>query len=519
MRITPHHAPLLIPLLSSAIVQSVAVTYYFMRDDFLHLYQVANLPLKDSLMTPHGGHLCVVLNFVFYGFLRLFGVNSLPHSTLMLVTHLVNVALLYHVLLSFTNKRSLSSVLSTLWGICPIHQGSLAYFSVYGHVIAVTFLLVFLLDLGRLRMGRLPFRPSLILRWPILLIGASLSFGVGVGAAMVSGACTWCLLYGVKERLKATALLLCLVVLVPAIYYGLHPLYYATPDGSLDRFNDPAFHQPHLSIRTAAVLCGLVGYGFSSLLFGAVLVPWPGAGPPLLYLASVGACLVAWAALRGASTAVRFQLAGVAMLLLAVCGVIALGRTVLVWREPLSFYQIVAVPRYCYAPSMICAIFSALVAARVGWPREERSRSRGILVACLSVAALGMLVASQRAAKAVMPQHRQDRDVRREYETILHSAVEMAAAIPSGAALYVRNVPTEAISIASIDGVDGRFPGAAAVFVIGTRGNEVRGRRVYFVEADTGVVKALRRRSDTRISALLVTEEEARGASTVTIRF
>ena len=252
-----------------------------------------------------------------------------------------------------------------------------------------------------------------------------------------------------------------------------------------------------------------------------VLVPWPGAGPPLLYLASVGACLVAWAALRGASTAVRFQLAGVAMLLLAVCGVIALGRTVLVWREPLSFYQIVAVPRYCYAPSMICAIFSALVAARVEWPREGRiwSRSRGILLACLSVAALGTLVASQRAAKAVMPQHRQDRDVRREYETILHSAVEMAAAIPSGAALYVRNVPTEAISIASIDGVDERFPGAAAVFVIGTRGNEVRGRRVYFVEADTGVVKALRRRSDTRISALLVTEEEARGAGTVTIRF
>ena len=172
MRITPHHAPLLIPLLSSAIVQSVVVTYYFMRDDFLHLYQVANLPLKDSLMTPHGGHLCVVLNFVFYGFLRLFGVNSLPHSTLMLVTHLVNVALLYHVLLSFTNKRNLASVLSTLWGICPIHQGSLAYFSVYGHVIAVTFLLLFLLDLGRLRTGRLPFRQSFILRWPILLIGA-----------------------------------------------------------------------------------------------------------------------------------------------------------------------------------------------------------------------------------------------------------------------------------------------------------------------------------------------------------
>jgi len=83
--------------------------------------------------------------------------------------------------------------------------------------------------------------------------------------------------------------------------------------------------------------------------------------------------------------------------------------------------------------------------------------------------------------------------------TLEGRALGAKVAIPNGRfqsiGVYLVNFPIE-------------FPGWAGVFMIAYPSNTVDGRRVYFGERDQEVLEALTRRTDTRISRLLIGREE-----------
>jgi hypothetical protein len=89
--------PAVLPIALAAVVFFPITRNYFYQDDFLHLYRIVNRGLLELLVTPHGGHILVVRNAVFWLFYHLFGTAAGYYFTAVLLTHLVNVSLLYAV--------------------------------------------------------------------------------------------------------------------------------------------------------------------------------------------------------------------------------------------------------------------------------------------------------------------------------------------------------------------------------------------------------------------------------------
>src|SRR6185369_6036489 len=153
-------------------------------DDFGNLFLICNAPLAEYLLTPHGGHAELFRNAVFYATARLFGTNASAYFTTVWLTHLVNVGLLFAAVRRFTDSNVIACLAAVLFGTCAAAAGSLEWYSVFGHVLVGTALLVILVDVaGVRRRGATPGTPRLWL-WTLLALAGAVSFGVGVGIAM-----------------------------------------------------------------------------------------------------------------------------------------------------------------------------------------------------------------------------------------------------------------------------------------------------------------------------------------------
>src|SRR5262249_62288224 len=67
-----------------------------------------------------------------------------PYFWIVLLTHLLNVWLLFRVLRNVTGSLALGCFGATLWGTSPAQVGTLGWYSVYGQVLVATVLLVVL---------------------------------------------------------------------------------------------------------------------------------------------------------------------------------------------------------------------------------------------------------------------------------------------------------------------------------------------------------------------------------------
>jgi len=86
---------------------------------------------------------------------------------------------------------------------------------------------------------------------------------------------------------------------------------------------------------------------------------------------------------------------------------------------------------------------------------------------------------------------------------------EQIAGSPEKSEVYVENTRLRFIRVWGGTVV---FPHKAALFVMTFPENRVGDRRVFFIERDRDAVRELRRRTDTRISGLIVSPEEVPGA-------
>jgi hypothetical protein len=114
--ITAPHAPartallLIIPLTLAAMVYHPITRVYFFADDLSTLAMAASDSPVAFVLRPFGGHLDVTRNLVFLTSYRLFGMRAELFYWTVLLTHLLNVWLLFRVLRSLTASNALACI-------------------------------------------------------------------------------------------------------------------------------------------------------------------------------------------------------------------------------------------------------------------------------------------------------------------------------------------------------------------------------------------------------------------------
>jgi len=451
---------------------------YFRYDDFFCLFRIVNDPPPRFVLEPTGGHLLVVRNAVFWLFFRLFGTRSEYYFAAVLLTHVLNVVLLFEIIRHLTGSARLACFGAALWGVSPVNEGALGWYAVYGHVLATTLALTAVWHVVRRPAGAPPFGWGAATLWWLLLLGASASFGVGIGMALVFPAAVPLLAGRAGLRPAAWAILFAIPVSVVAAYVLGHAyqrgLY---GQQGLDASAIPAIASSWKPV--GEMLLHLAGYGIASLLLGLARLygTYPAAPASIavaMFAGAVGFVLAAGEAAQ------RRRLLACALMVIGTYGVVALGRGPLyIILASVSADRAAAVPRYHYlgpAPiSVMLCLALAWIAAR---PAARRLPGRTLLAIWIAAAAPAAW-----ANSGTIDPHT---DARLETERVVNAMRAEIAAAPRGQAVSIKNVSFAATGFLIM--ADGRgFPGWVAVFEIFFPENVVDGRRVFFVTDDPAV--------------------------------
>ncbi len=445
----------------SAIVFYPVTQSYFYADDFLNLYQIVNDRFLQYWVTPNGGHIHLVRNTIFYLTDQMAGTHPAPYYWSGFLTHLVNVWLLFRLIQLLTHSSRLASFGAALWGISPFNEGTLGFYSVYGHALVGTMVLVLLYQASRAAAAaRAPSRRTLWLWYALALIAAN-CFGTGLGVALALPFVLYVVLpppAGLPARRLPP--LISLLVVVPVLY-ALVYWAYRTLLGS------PDFFQPSPSLMSTAVpvfLSHLIALGLTRLLLGAYFPAWVTTGVWYGVLACFALALIV--VLRRSDGSVRRQIAACTLLLLAAYGTVALGRTFLMSNWPMSVF--VQLSRYHYVGQLLLTIMLCIVLNQLAPTLPERVRTLALVAwyaaAVFAYARFGTPI--DRHLKA-----------QQDTEAALASMHEAIAAQPAGQPVYITNRLFAPLPLPPT-----MFPGWAGAFVIFHADNSVDGRRIYFVE-------------------------------------
>jgi len=475
VRLTVSSGLRLVPIALAALVYSPIVRNFFMGDDFLHLYHLANLPLLQNLVEPFGGHLYCARNAVFALLYHIAGAEPRWFFSSMLVTHLVNVWLLYDVILVFGGSPHLACAGAALWGTAPVLAGTLEIYSAHGITLAVTCLLVLLRGLGRVaETGRLPSSSQVALWYGLLLVGAT-CYGIGIAAALAFPVVAWLLLPPTSGRRAVVAVLGSTWITVPLLYVADHRVWVAAYGG------EPVampfvFAQLRTPRAPAEMLLGLLGHGATAAHVGLL---WPdGVVPSAIWWGSIVAFIVG---VVGALVAgpERYRRAILTFLVIAgaTYAFIAAGRGNLYAAflgpnaTPLTIAE---TPRYHYLGALAFIATSCLVLAAVAERVRLPARAKDMLLGTL----LAGIVIAHWHSHWRMSDWATERQQTAEF---LATIRRTARARPPGADVYIRNrlfTPAGPLLPPRV------FPGWAAAFIVFFPDDTVEGRRIRFTTSD-----------------------------------
>jgi hypothetical protein len=463
---------------------------YFYADDILLLYDVRNGSPLEFVLTPYGGHLYWTRNLIFLGFERLFGPDPRPFFTFALANQLLNVALLFAVLHAWTQRPLLAGFWSTLWGTCPLNMGTLTWFAAQGQMIVGALLLLLLWRAAVLeRRGETPGMRDACLVVAALVLGAT-CYGVGVGAALAFPIGVMVLFPRMTAR---TRLVTCLpIVLVPALYFAGQKLFALLSPRPM---NSVPLSRLIPYVPDQILLTGhLVAHGFAGLVAG-FLAPARDLPPALVGGAGAVLALAVLAALIRGDAGLRRRVVAVALIIIAVCGIIAVGRAHMLWFVGGTLAKVASTPRYQYLGPLFLALLAGLVCAPL-------ARRRALAVGGIALGLLVLAVDARAYRRAFWRVDTHDY-ARREVTTLLERVREAAAAAPPGETVFLPNT-----RIASVGPVFVQtpiiFPRAAGAFIAFVPDDEIDGRPIRFIEPDPDVVTALTADPRKRIATLLV---------------
>lgn len=464
--------PVLLALGATTVVFFPITGSYFHSDDFLNLVAIVNQPFAHYVFQMTGDHPLLLRNAIYYLCFQVFGPEPLGWFTLVLCTHVLNVALLYGVVRRFTRSPWLACFGATSWGIAPANEGALGWYSVYGQVLVATFVLLVLEVLGRRVERGAQFTFATALACAGLLLLAAMSFGIGLALVGVFPLVVWLIFPGRAVARSAWLVLLGLPVLVVVGYLQLHRIAITldpvrgwsldiTVNMLISYWQNSLFMFVHLLAIGAVALLGNFSVpidDYPSVVTAALAVVFGG-----LVLAGAFA----------APPATRRALMAFALLAVATYAIIAAGRGSMsgLARAPVRVYGAFA-PRYHYVGGMflsavLCAAFAGLATrVRIG----VRTRTV-LLVSWFAATAL----AYGGSAWRVTPWDTDRVAIAAIVERVRREADATTAPQP----VVVANQPFRA-------GVLGAVPGgwAAIYSVFGPRD---LGRRVYFMEANAAV--------------------------------
>ena len=490
----------LVPLTLTAWVYYPLTRVYFWGDDFLHLSRIASGHEWAFILAPFGGHNLHLRNLAFVASWHLFGLHAAAWYWIVLLTHLLNVWLLFGVIAALTASARLACLGAAMWGMCPVAVGTLGVYSVYGHAMATTILLVVADGLARRSAGTpapLPGRTALL--WFALLLGGTTCFGIGVGVALAFPVVLFLLLPGAWRQRGVRLAYLALPAVTLAAYFGLKRL-----SALVEPLPAAEFIHEYMAVHglrfAPAMLAHLLGFAIASSLLGFFFRPdrYPDALDCVAILAfASGLGLIAW---RGNRKARRTGLAMVA-LALGAYAVVAVGRaqiSIAVWH---SVAQAAAFLRYHYlgtVPIVVLVCQMLQQAGRIGWLSHA---PRNLALA----AGLGLLIIGKLRSAPWIDEHA---DARAWVARATGDIAKAVDAAPPGTTVYVENGATPAIGV----WLGTEFPGRAGVFqLISPASDEIDGRRVRFIERDPKILAFWDQRPDEPIARLLVSPEHAGG--------
>ncbi|MEO8605605.1 MAG: hypothetical protein ABI629_23755 [bacterium] len=470
----------LLPVAMAAVATAPILRNFFFHDDFFNLYQVVNdQPWWRFLLRMHGGHLLMTRNAVFILCYDVFGSDPRPYFALVLLTHLVNVALVYRIARSLTGGWRLACVAAGLWGIAPANLGTLGWYSVYGQVLATTAALWVLSRVAACATGAQP-RPAAPLAWALVLMSGSTCFGVGIGFALVMPAIAWLLLPPSPLRRRTLLALGTVAVAMPIIYdvaYHLDVALNAAPPTTSLLLGRAMYFGEH-----GRVLAALLAQGSANVLFNGIAAP-----------AWLAAALVLGAALYAGRLAGRRlwrPLLACALFAIGSYAVIAAGRSFLATA---SVDVVATADRYHYAGMIGVVLFAAVALAELGggWSAAPRLQDGALLAWAVAATALVMTLR--------LPIDHHD-ETRAETNQVLEDIHRQISAAPAGSEVHIANRVFQSVGIL-ISVTPALYPGTAAVFAVFEPSDLVDGRQVVFTTADAAVAAAAR---DGRRSGALV---------------
>jgi hypothetical protein len=492
------HPLVLVPLGLSAWIYYPITRAFFFADDFVHLVELENERTLVFLLRPFGGNAFLFRNLVFLASYRLFGLDPVAFQRTVLITHLLNVALLFGLLRTMTGSAWLACLGAALWGVSPLGVDTLDWYSMFGHVLVGAAMLLVLRSVIRLDVAgdRIPARTAVA--WFALMLVASACYGPGIGAALVFPVVLIILLPAVWRQPGLRLAFLALPVVTLAFYFGLRYLYRQIGTLSIEEL---VHQQAALSGFGAIPLfwTHLLSYSAAGTILG-FFMPKPYPNPASLIAVSallVGTGLVLW---RGTARTRRYGL-GMAALWAGVYLMVAIGRGHIYALLNVPPATAAAVGRYHYAGTIPLVVLVCLVLREAGHLPVLRAVPRGVAVVLL----LALVLEGRHASGFRI-------DTRPYvHDYFLYTKQDLAsqiAAAPRETPLYLENQKTP-LPVLGVAIPERLVPGRAAVFLLTRSASKLEDRDVRFIERDPDVLDWYRERPDTPLARLLVAPEEA----------
>jgi len=500
----------LLPPALAAFAQRGILFSDFKSDDFIHFFRIVNFGFQDFVVQSYGGHLQVVRNAIFFLKHGLFGLDPLPYFAVVLTTHIVNTFLLYHVLQRLSRSPHLAVFLASIWGMSPLNQEALSWYSVYGQVLGSTVLLILLYTTLSRREEKTAPSSSRIAGWLSLLVILSLAFGTGLAVAVTALLWLPLLLPARYVQRRLIVSLASLAVALPLLYIALHAWSPPISPNAGDLGLQLSSLDPTKWALAASFGFDLASFGFANLLLGpfitadlggVVVGPFQGAAissvlrvSQLLFLVLAIAFLLL---LFRAPSQERRSLLACACVVAASYGVIAIGRSILYDSMQWPLWMGAVVPRYHYLPSLTLSLLLGSMLAAIHMDGKV-SLARFFPYLWLA-GTLGLYTSACRDLD--FPNRRDGRADFERATRIIRNAIERGE---PGEDVFIRNREFASIDrwLASGD----FFPDWAGIFIIAFPDNVVDGKRIFFIEDDATRIAIASRWPETRIARLLVAE-------------
>lgn len=470
---------------------------FFYGEDFLNFLHISSLknPL-EYIFSSMGYHLYIFRNLVFYCMFKLFGVNSVAYFSLVLLTHLGSAFVLYKIIHLLTGKASLAAAGATTWGISPVNYATLAWYTVYGHILVGFFFLLFLYDLLRMEKGMLSFSIKIAIRWSIYFFAMAASYGAGLAIVCLSPFAIIMILWGNNQKWKIAASMLPAIALILLLFVTKDYIYYYF-SGSMPHSNPVALsaalslHKIILEMFIRTISYGIYCIAAFPLLFVFSPKTYPSAA---LFIAFAVIMLLIVLFFR--SKEYRRHYAVFSIFLLGLTGMIAYGRAADYHNFHIPMSTAALTLRHYYTILILVAVLLALAANELFliFPKFIKT--------AVFFALFAIFISMYPSAKLAkqMDSLNESESWKEMYDGTIADMETAIRSHPEGSSVFMDNsrvpVPLGTFSTGVVM--------KAAVFIITYPDNTVEGRRVYFVEKNCRVADEISNDKKWRLSSLIV---------------